>query len=190
MTTLAEAVQGLPAELYNNILDFVLTPNDNVVTIEKGEYLQVFSIVDTLLLTCQVDYKPPAQMRISHATRTYFATNYYTKTVFHVKGDRTLNIWLTSISDNDIKKIRAIHFEEDEAEVKSMQTILERLSLQAASEDLATAVHVLLTLNHDLRKKLASFKTVLHCKVEGEEGEGWHKAGEILDRGGFVTSAQ
>lgn len=41
MATLAEAVQGLPAELYNNILDFVLTYDEDVVTIDQRKLLYV-----------------------------------------------------------------------------------------------------------------------------------------------------
>lgn len=140
-------------------------------------------------LTRQTDYKPPAQMRISQATRTYFAAIYHTKTIFHVKGVATLNAWLKSISDNDIKGIRAIHFEEEEAHVKSTQAILEQLSFQPAPQDYGTAVLLWVKLNRDLRKDVAWLEAVMHCKVEGKEGEEGHKAGEILDRNGFVTSA-
>ena len=127
-------------------------------------------------------------MRISHATRTYFASTYYTKTIFHVKGGRTLNIWLKSIAEDDIKDIRTIHFEEEEVKVKRMQASMVSLGFQPASGDFATAMHLRLLLDRDLRNKIASFKAVMHCKVDGEEGEEWHRAGEIFDRIGFVTS--
>lgn len=36
MATLTELVQDLPAELYNNILEFTLTTDDEEVTIDEG----------------------------------------------------------------------------------------------------------------------------------------------------------
>lgn len=141
----------------------------------------------TRSLKRKTDYKPPAEMRISHATRVYFATSYYTKTIFHVKGVDALDTWLNSISYNDAKNIRTIHFEA-EAEVKRLQASMVSIGLQPASEDFATAMYLRLLLDRDLRNKIASFKAVMHCKVEGRKGEEWHRAGEIFDRNGFVTS--
>ncbi|KAK4494241.1 hypothetical protein PRZ48_014539 [Zasmidium cellare] len=71
----------IPQELYDEILDLVLTPTTSTVTIDKT-------------------YKPPPQIHISRATRTIAATRYYSDTAFiihqgedHAGGYRE-DIWL------------------------------------------------------------------------------------------------
>lgn len=51
MATLAQAVQGLPAELYNNILDFVLTHDEDVVTIDQRGFPYGICVLHALAKT-------------------------------------------------------------------------------------------------------------------------------------------
>lgn len=61
--TLAELVQDLPAELYNNILDYTLAIDEDTAVITK-------------------DWKPPVQLQIDRATRAEVTEKFYRDTVF------------------------------------------------------------------------------------------------------------
>ena len=60
MKSLEALLKALPQEIYDDIFDYVFTPD--VETIEIGR-----------------DYAPPAQLAVNHDTRRLFAERYYTK---------------------------------------------------------------------------------------------------------------
>ena len=70
--TLAEFVQGLPAKLYNKILEYTLTIDEDEVVIDEN-------------------WKPPVQLQINRATRAEVAEKFYRDTEF-VDRDRFGNI--------------------------------------------------------------------------------------------------
>lgn len=61
--TLAELVQDLPAELYNNVLEYTLTIDEDEVVIDKN-------------------WKPHARLQINRATRAHVAKKFYQDTEF------------------------------------------------------------------------------------------------------------
>ncbi|KAK4494796.1 hypothetical protein PRZ48_014152 [Zasmidium cellare] len=64
MDGLAEHIQDLPPELFDMILDFVLTPSQTHPSL--------------------IAYKPPVQLQISRSTRATFAARFYPLTTFTV----------------------------------------------------------------------------------------------------------
>lgn len=80
MATLAELVQDLPAELYNNILEYTLTTDEDEVTIDKSEYFGISRNVK--VANRLADYQPPKQLQINRATRTAVMKMYYSSTRF------------------------------------------------------------------------------------------------------------
>lgn len=62
---LAQRVQNLPAELYDMVLEYTFTADEERIEITLA-------------------YKPPAQLQVSRATRELFAQDYYTTTRFVV----------------------------------------------------------------------------------------------------------
>ena len=69
MTTLKELVQALPAELYDEIYNFIFTADDgNKIYINKS-------------------YKPPATLQVSRVTRKFFAESYYFHSIFIIPRD-------------------------------------------------------------------------------------------------------
>lgn len=90
MEDLATRVQDLPVELYNDILDLMLTPDAKFVTIKD-------------------DYEPPTQLQISRATRERFAVRYYSPPIaFAYYSTLWLCRWLKSLPKEHCSNIARI----------------------------------------------------------------------------------
>lgn len=89
------AVQKLPQELQDIIADYTLYHS---TTVSK-------------MVTISTDYKPPAELSISRASRDIFATNYYNNTWFVIPykaGDGNLMQWLNSLSYGHCSHVRFV----------------------------------------------------------------------------------
>lgn len=85
MDELAQRVQNLPPELFNNVYELVFTANPATIEITD-------------------EYQPPHLLRVSKHSRKMFARSYYGKgTVFLVQGKRRNKLmkrWTASVSQS------------------------------------------------------------------------------------------
>lgn len=104
--------------------------------------------------------------------------------IFHVQGFNNLKAWLASISDDDATQIRTVHYEEDHIRVKAMRNLLEKMIRQPVPEEYGTAVAIVMIWGQFINTMLPHFKSVMRCKWEDGEGEGWESVDEILNQHG------
>ena len=90
--TLAECVQGLPAELFNYVLDLTLTINADTFTLDNN-------------------YKPPVQLQIDRASREEIAETYYGETTFIINRFRDFSKsakFVESLPTEHVKLVKTI----------------------------------------------------------------------------------
>lgn len=90
--TLAEFVQDLPAELYNEILDLTLAVDTDAVTLDNN-------------------YKPPVQLQIDRFSRKVNARRYYRNTIFTINRFQDFRMsakLLASLPKKHVKLVKTI----------------------------------------------------------------------------------
>ena len=90
---LAEFVQGLPAELFNYILEYTLE-----LDTPKALVIDEF-------------YRPPKQLQINSGSRQEIAAKYYSDTVFVITEETrdTFKHWLQSLALSHFEQITRVH---------------------------------------------------------------------------------
>lgn len=88
---LGQLLQGLPQELYDSIYDYVFTTDAEEVSITS-------------------DYRPPAQLQVTRASRNLFARTYYREPTFicHKSDDPLLLKWLRALPAEHASHLRRI----------------------------------------------------------------------------------
>lgn len=109
MATLAERVQDLPAELYNEILELTLTFPKKIY-INEGMLSIKIQGGSRYALTFQ-DYESPAQLQISRATRACAMGNMVNDTIFCADDENGCDLarWMASLDHLD--RLPTVHYD-------------------------------------------------------------------------------